>query len=99
MRSTKVDGSDADRNADGPPTPATANGTATAKPDEHDDELQRVDPRRAEQSAGREVDRHDAAADQRADPARRAGEDVDDRSAGDELRGKNPETAEARRDP
>src|SRR5262245_32343639 len=31
-RSTNVEGSVDDRNADGPPTPATANGTATAKP-------------------------------------------------------------------
>src|SRR5262245_42593033 len=32
VRSTNVDGSDDERNADGPPTPATANGTATPKP-------------------------------------------------------------------
>jgi hypothetical protein len=57
--------------------------------------LQCVDPRRAEQSTGGEVDRHDAAADERANPARRAGQDADDRGTSNELGGQNPQATEA----
>ena len=64
------------------------------KPDEHHDQLKRVDPRRSEQAAGREVDGHDRAAGQRAGPLRHAGEDVQNRRAGDQLTGKQGQRAD-----
>ena len=69
------------------------------KPDEHDDELERVDDRRPQEPAGREIDRHDRAANERADPSRRSGEHVEDGGAGDELPRENRERADQRAAP
>src|SRR4030095_31159 len=55
--------------------------------------LQRVDPGRAEESAGGEIDRHDSAANDRSNPPGRARQNADDRSARDELRRQDPDAA------
>ena len=73
---------------------SSANGSATANPPSITTSCSEFTQRGAEQAAGGEVHRHDAAADERAEPARRAGEHVEDGGAGHQLRREDPQAAE-----
>ena len=85
-----------------PPTLSRTNGVAMANPPSITTSCSSVHPRRAEQAAGGEVDRHDERAGDDARRPRGAGDRRQNRGAGDQLAGENrqrPEPDQHRHDP
>ena len=72
-----------------PPTTARAKSSGERKPREFHRQLHQVDPGRAEQAAGDEVDEHDAAGGDGPDPSRPVEHDLQNRRGAQQLPGQD----------